>query len=202
MLRLPHKQICMIAVGVLTIGVNTVFGQSTIYPKEIRGYKVERAAVELKQTKVKKPDSKVQTPSQASPSLIQFGNPRVVRLTPLGISLEIPIVVSPVRQKGRVDFLVFESITVNGTSVQIDEYHRRFNLPNKEPLALTEPLRFYAHLPTAVLGAIVELTNAKKEWPVTGTVYVFGHFNRSIFRFKRCIPVELNITIPNPLQKR
>jgi hypothetical protein len=201
MLRLPYKQISMIAVGVLTIGVNTAFGQSTIYPKEIRGYKVVRAAVELKQTKVRNPDTKAQTPSQPSTSLIQFGKPRIVRITPLGISLEIPIVVSPVRQKGRVDFLVFESITVNGTSVQIDEYHGRFNLPNKEPLALTEPLRFYAYLPTAVLAGIDELTNNRKEWPVTGTVYVFGRFNKSIFRFKRCIPLELNLTIPNPLLK-
>lgn len=101
MLLQPHKQISMIAVGVLTVGVNAVFGQSTIYPKEIRGYKVERAAVELKQTKVKKPDTKIQTPSQASTSLIQFGNPRVVRITPLGISLEIPIVVSPATKRAR-----------------------------------------------------------------------------------------------------
>jgi hypothetical protein len=58
MLRLPHKQIPQIAVGVLAIYVNTVFGQSTIYPKEIRGYKVERVAVELKQKTVNKPEAK------------------------------------------------------------------------------------------------------------------------------------------------
>jgi hypothetical protein len=123
-----------------------------------------------------------------------------VQITPLGISLEIPIVVSPVRQKGRVDFLLFESVTVNGSSVEIDEYHRAFNLPNKVPLTLTEPLRFYVHLPSAAMAAIDEATNSKREWPLTGTVYVFGRFNKSIFRFKRCIPIELNLLVRNPLR--
>jgi hypothetical protein len=178
----------------------TPCAQSPVYPKEVRGYKVERAAVELKQTKAKKTDSKVQTPSDASTSLIQFGNPRVERITPLGISLEIPILVSPVRQKGRIDFLVFDNMMVNGTSVEIDEYHHAFNLPNEKPLTLKEPLRFYVYLPSAVLAAIDELTNAKKEWALTGTVYVFGRFNKNIFRFKRCVPVQLNLMMRNPLR--
>lgn len=132
--------------------------------------------------------------------LIQFGRPRVARITPLGISLEIPVVVSPVRQKGRVDFLVFENMVVNGTSVEIDEYHRAFDLPNDKPRTLKEPLRFYVYLPSAIMAAIDELAGITKEWPITGVVYVFGRFRKSIFRFKRVIPLELNLTIPNPLR--
>jgi len=195
-----HKQISPVVLGVLAMCANTVFGQSTIYPKEIRGYKVERATVELKETKTKKADSRIQKPPDSPAPLIQFGSPRVARITPLGINLEIPIVVSPVRQKGRIDFLVFEKMTVNGTSVQIDEYHRAFNLPTDKPLTLTEPLRVYVYLPSAVVATIDELNNSKEEWPVTGTVYVFGRFNKSILRFKRCIPVELNLTITNPVR--
>lgn len=164
------------------------------YPKEIRGYKVERAAVELKDTRKKN----VPTPA---PQLIQFGDPRVARVTPLGITLEIPVVVSPVKQKGRVDFLVFDKMKVNGTAVEIDEYHRAFDLPNNKPLTLKEPLRFYVNLPSAIMVAIDDLSNTAKEWPITGEVYVFGRFNKSIFRFKRVIPVEINMTTPNPLHK-
>jgi hypothetical protein len=170
--------------------------QSMTYPKEIRGYKLERAAVELKETKQKNDQQ------NTAPQLIQFGSPRVAGVTPLGITLEISVVVSPVKQKGRVDFLVFEKMKVNGTSVEIDEYHRAFDLPNKKPLTLKEPLRFYVYLPNAILGAIDGLNSSAKQWPITGVVYVFGRFNKSIFRFKRVIPVEINLTTPNPLHDK
>jgi len=90
---------------------------------------------------------------------------------------------------------------VNGVSVQIDEYHRAFDLPNKKPLTLKEPLRFYVYLPNAILAAIDELSGSVKDWPITGVVYVFGRFNVSVFRFKRVVPVEINLTTPNPLRK-
>jgi hypothetical protein len=182
--------------------------QSITYPKEIRGYKVERAAVELKENKIQNAKSsgdsstKQQTANGQSGQLIQLGSPRVASVTPLGISLEIPAVVSPVKQKGRVDFLVFEKMKVNGTSVEIDEYHRAFDLPNKKPLTLKEPLRFYVYLPNAILAAIDELSSSVKKWPITGVIYVFGSFNKSIFRFKRVIPVEINLTTPNPLREK
>jgi hypothetical protein len=169
----------------------TTLAQSKTYPKEIRGYKVHRGAVEPK-NKVRDADDQTQ--------LIQFGDASVARVTPLGITLEIPIVVSPVQQKGRVDFLVFENMIVNGTSVEIDEYHRAFDLPNDKPLTLKEPLRFFVYLPRAVLAAIDELSARAKQWPITGVVYVFGRFKKGIFRFKRVIPIELNIKIHNPLR--
>lgn len=194
-----HKQI-FVVIGVLALCASAASTQSVTYPKEIRGYKVERAAVEFKEPKTKKADARALKPADSSTPLIQFGNPRVARITPLGISLEVPIVVSPVRQRGRIDFLVFENMKVNDTPFQIDEYHRAFNLPNETSLTLTEPLRFYVGLPTAAVAAIDEVTNSKKEWPVTGTVYVFGRFNKSIFRFKRCIPIELNLLVRNPLR--
>ena len=122
-------------------------------------------------------------------------------MTPLGISLEIPIVVSPVKQKGKVDFLLFENMVFNGTPVEIDEYHSAFNLPNRDPVRLREPLRFYIYLPRAVLAGIDEWINSKDTWPVTGRVFVCGKFRKGPFSFKRCVPVELNLTMRNPLKK-
>ena len=169
---------------------HVVSAQSTTYPKEIRGYKVHRGEVETKGEANQEPD------------LITFGEARVARVTPLGVSLEIPVVVSAVQQKGRVDFLVFENMIVNGTSVEIDEYHRAFDLPNDKPLTLKEPLRFFVYLPSALMAAIDELTASAKQWPITGVVYVFGKFKKGIFRFKRVIPLEINFMTPNPLHKR
>ena len=173
----------------------TTRAQQSEYPKEIRGYKVVRAEVEAK-----KAGTKATNDEPDSEPVIRFGNPQLARVTPLGISFEIPMVVSPVKRKGRVDFMVFEEMLVNKTSVEIDEYHRGFDLPNKDPLTLTDPLKFYVYLPSAVLGALDEWTDSKKTWLITGRVYVFGQFKKSLFTFKRCIPIELNITIPNPLQ--
>jgi len=182
--------------------------QAPNYPKEIRGYKVERAAVEMKRgqdTKNgKKNDKKSDNsaPAETNPdSLIRFGEPELARVTPLGIRLEIPIVVAPVTQKGHVDFLMFEDMVVNGIPVRIDEYRREFDLPNKDDLVLDKPLKFTVNLPNAMLGVLGEVIDSKETWRVTGRVYVFGHFKKFLITFKRTIPVELNLTIRNPLRK-
>ena len=182
----------------------STLAQKPSYPTKIRGYKVERAVVEVKKQQKKSKDT---TPNQQRSSesetdaLIRFGDAQLARVTPLGITLEIPIVVAPVQQKGRVDFLIFEDMVVNDIPVEIDEYHRTFDLPNKEELTLREPVRFYIYLPSAVLAAIDEWSDSKEKWLVTGRVYVFGNFKKSIFSFKRCIPVELTITMRNPLRE-
>lgn len=195
--------------------------QTRTYPKEIRGYKVERRVVEVKKPEKDDGKSGPNPATDKSPSgnnssdgqtsresnsesdedaLIRLGTPQLARVTPLGITFEVPIVVSPVKQSGHIDFLMFEDMVVNGSSVEIAEYHRAFDLPNKDPLTLREPLRFYIYLPSAVLAAIGEWSDSKETWLVTGRVYVFGKFKKSLFSFKRCIPVELNVTMWNPLK--
>jgi hypothetical protein len=177
---------------------HAAFTQQPAYRKEIRGYKVERAVVEIK--KPNGTSRNDESSGSGEDTLITFGNPKLASVTPLGISLEVPIVVAPVKQKGHVDFLIFEDMIVNGTSVEIDEYHRAFELPNREALTLREPLRFYIYLPSAVLAALDEWNNSRETWVVTGRVYVFGKFKKSLFSFKRCIPIELRLTMRNPLR--
>lgn len=195
--------------------------QTRTYPKEIRGYKVERRVVEIKKPEKQngKPgpnsatnqsqsgtnNSGNQTRSESDSgsdedALIRLGKPQLARATPLGITFEVPIVVSPVKQSGHIDFLMFEDMVVNGSSVEIAEYQRSFDLPNKDPLTLREPLRFYIYLPSALLAAIGEWSDSKDTWPVTGRVYACGKFKKYMISFKRCIPVELNVTMRNPLR--
>jgi hypothetical protein len=133
--------------------------------------------------------------------LITFGAPSLARVTPLGITLNIPVVVAPIKQGGHVDFLRFEDMTVNQRSVEIEEYGRGFDLPTKEPLTLREPLRFFISLPTAALAAIGEGIESRETWPVTGRVYVCGKYKKFVFRFKRCVPVDLSLTMNNPLRR-
>jgi hypothetical protein len=193
--------------------------QTRTYPKEIRGYKVERTVVEVKKPETQKGSSGVskgqtgdgnnsveQTsrgPNSESEvdALIQLGKPQLDRVTPLGITFKVPIVVSPVKQSGHVDFLVFEDMVVNGTSVDIDEYRHTFDLPNKQALTLGDPVNIYIYLPNALLAALGDWNASKETWPVTGRVYVFGKFKKFGFSFKRVVPVELNLSMRNPLKE-
>jgi hypothetical protein len=211
----------MITVGVLMFvcSATTVLLQTRTYPKEIRGYKVERTVVEVKKPEAKNgqsatgqrqsgnnnPGAKTNAESNSEADvdeLITLGKPQLARVTPLGITFEVPIVVSAVKQSGHVEFLVFEDMVVNGSSVDIDEYHHAFDLPNKQPLTLREPLRFYIYLPSALLAALGDWSDSKETWPVTGRVYVFGKFKKGPFSFKRVVPVELNLSMRNPLRER
>lgn len=178
--------------------------QTRAYPDKIRGYKVERTNVEVKRSKSSGANNsdkngQVSLDDSSVDQLISFGKPSLARVTPLGITFEVPMVVAPVTQNGKVDFLVFEDIEINGHSVNIADYEHSFSLPNSKPLTLGDPLRIYIYLPSALLAAIGEWTDSQETWPVTGRVYVFGKFKKSIFSFKRCVPVELDLKMRNPL---
>jgi hypothetical protein len=170
------------------------------YPKEIRGYKVELARVELKKQAGKTDGSTRGMDSEDA--LIQLGEPKVTGLTPFGISLEVPVTVAAVKQGGRVDFLTFEEMTVNGTPVTVSEYHHSFDLPTSEPVTLPEPVSIYISTPRVLLGALGEWNQPKDAWPVMGRVYVFGRFKKFLFKFKRVVPVELNLSFRNPLKSK
>jgi|ERR1044071_2573921 hypothetical protein len=169
------------------------------YPKEIRGYKVELANVEIKKQNAKGKD---EAAGQDEEKLIQLGEPRVTNLSPLGISLEVPVTVAAIKQGGRVDFLTFEEMTVNGTTVTVNEYQHSFDLPTSKPVTLPEPVSIYISTPRALLGALGEWNQPKDVWPVTGRVYVFGRFKKFLFKFKRVVPVELNLSFQNPLKSK
>jgi len=46
---------------------------------------------------------------------------------------------------------------------------------------------------------VLEWASPRTNWPVTGVAYVFGRFKKSLFKFKRVVPVELELQIRNPL---
>jgi hypothetical protein len=171
------------------------------FPKEIRGYKLERAKVEIRKQKDDR-GQQTQAAGADTDALIQFGEPRIASMTPLGITMEVPVTVAAVKQGGHVDFLSFEDMVVNGTPVTIEDYMRSFDLPNKSAVLLPEPVRVFISTPQALLGALGQWNSTKDVWPVTGRVYVFGRFKKFLFSFKRVVPVELSLTLPNPLKNK
>ena len=179
-------------------------------PKEVRGYKVHRAPVEMKRSRdsdPKKSDKKGEKRNsdkgeydETEPILIRLGQAQLVSVSPLGVTFDVPVVVAAVKQQGDVDRLVFEDMTVNDVGVTLDDYVHRFQLPNKNPYVLNPPLRVFVSTPQALFRTIDEILNSREVWPVTGRIYVCGHFKKYLFKFKRAVPVELQTSINNPLR--
>ncbi len=182
------RQVFLFILGFLTVGASPA---QTQYPAEIDGYKVERAKVEVKRDGDAALDADV---------VVNIGEPRLVRVTPLGVTFELPLTVNPVKQGGRVDFLRFEDVEINGTAVEIDDYRAAFDLPKKKPLRLKNPVRVFVSTPNALANVVGGIWRTQETWPVSGRVYVFGRFKKFLFKFKRVVPVEFAVTIPNPLR--
>ncbi|HVQ38516.1 MAG TPA: hypothetical protein VMS31_13340, partial [Pyrinomonadaceae bacterium] len=116
------------------------------------------------------------------------------------VTFDVPVIIAAVKQQGDVDLLVFEDMKVNDTPVNIDDHVHPFKLPNKAPLTLAPSVRIFVSTPQTVLRAIDDVLNSKETWPVTGRVYVCGHFKKLMLKFKRAVPVELQTTVTNPLR--
>jgi hypothetical protein len=172
-----------------------------VYANEIRGYQVERVRVEIKQSADSKKGDGGTSPPPDVHALIEFGEPRIVKTTSLGMTLEVPLTLAAIKQEGQVHFLTFEDMVVNGVHVTVEDYDCRFNLPNQRSIRLAEPIHIFISTADALRGALGEWSKPKENWPVTGRVYVFGRFKKYFFSFKRVVPVELSLTLPNPLKK-
>ena len=203
-MSLTAQLIIACALGTVALSMASQSNDQAL-PKEVRGYKVHRAEVELKKSEAKQSDSRKrraadeQEYQQDEPLLVRLGEPKLVSVSPLGITFDVPVIIGAIKQEGDVDRLVFDDMRVNDIAVEIDDYAHKFKLPNKAPLTLQPPLRIFVSTPQAVLRTIDELLNSKEEWTVTGRVYVCGHFKRFLFKFKRAVPVELNTSIKNPM---
>lgn len=198
----PYRSLMILMVFSPAIDATAQQSNASAQPKEVRGYKVHRAEVELKKTKdsdkKKKPNK--EDYDETEPILIRLGDAQLVSTSPLGVTLDVPVVLAAVKQQGEVDRLVFEDMRVNDTAVTLEDYVHPFTLPNKEPLSLNPPLRIFVSTPQAVLRTIDEIFNSKEVWQVTGRIYVCGHFKKYLFKFKRAVPVDVQTSINNPLR--
>ena len=162
-------------------------------PKEIRGYKVYQAQITVK-NETDKPDK-----SAKSEAFVTVGEPELIDVSLTGITFELTAKIDSIEQSGKVDFLTFSDFRVNGLKVEIEEYRESFDFKKSQPVALPKPARIYLGTTETLRGALKEARESKKEWLVTGRVFVFGKFKKFGISFKRVIPVEINLIIKNPL---
>jgi hypothetical protein len=104
-------------------------------------------------------------------------------------------------KSGTIDFLMFKDFEVNGIKVEIEEYTKSFEIEKDMSLKLADPVEVFVGSGGLLKGAYSEMRSSLPKWKVKGTVFVFGKFKKFGFKFKRVIPVPVEIEIDNPVRK-
>lgn len=159
------------------------------YPDRIDGYKVYKRPVVIRSTdqKAEKRDFE-----------LRFEDPAFVGASLTAVKFELQARVASERA-GTIEKIRFESLMVNGISVEVNEFDTGFELRADEMTKLPE--RFKASISSlgAAKAVWLELTDPKKEWRVKGTAFIFGRFKRFGMTFRRAIPVEFDLSVKNPI---
>ncbi len=175
------------------------FAAAQKLPDTIRGYKVYQTKISVKNQSEENSQSDEKNAEANSETLVKIGAPELVDVSLTGITLELPIEINSLDQNGTVDFLTFKDFRVNGLAVEVAEYKESFTVKKNRTTVLPEPVKIFIGTGQTLRGALKEFKNSKDEWTVTGTVFIFGRFKKAFLSFKRVVPVEINLTIKNPL---
>ncbi len=162
-------------------------------PDKIRGYKVKKADITIGNKGAgnsENDDVSVE---------VRFDEPEVASVGLTGITLELGGKFIIYGQSGTVNFITFKDFKVNGIKVDIEEYKKSFDFKKGETVELEKPVEIFVRTSQALRGVFGEYNDSKDKWKVTGRVFVFGRFNKMGFKFKRVIPVDVDMMIENPL---
>lgn len=164
-------------------------------PDEIRGYKVYKEKIPV-ETGIKPPRVRYDKMQVA----VDFGKPKLARVTPLGTTFELSPDIIVYEQSGTIDFLTFRDFQVNGLNVEIAEYKESFQFVKERAVSLKKPIRIFVPASQTIKGGLKEVFNSKEEWEISGRVFVFGKFKKFGFNLKRVVPVDVKFTLKNPLK--
>ena len=184
-----------LATAGLTFALLLAFATSTALsqdlPSKIRGYKVHNDKIVV---------TTVGTGDNAADASVKIGDPKLVEAGLAGVTFELPAEVRSAKQSGKVDFLTFHDVRVNGIAVDVEEYRHPFAFRKGDSAALPKPARIFLPIAGMLQAAWGEMRDAKTEWTVSGRVFVFGRFRRFGMYHKRVVTVDFQIKIQNPLK--
>lgn len=166
------------------------FGQDL--PKTIRGYKVHNEILKVSASKTADPNS---------PVWVDLGDPSVEDLSLTGITLLLSADLLSNKQSGKVDFLMFRDVQINGTGVEVEEYTKMFEFKRTRLVSLPEPARIFIPTTGIMQAAWREMRGSREIWIVKGRVFVFGKFKKFGMHHKRVVPVDFEYSFPNLLWK-
>jgi len=179
-------------ISLVFIIVLTLCAGAQNLPRKIRGYTVYDAHITVNN----KPVSEIGVDSDA---VVSLGEPRIADVSISGITFEIEAEIKAADQSGTVDFLSFHDFRINGIPVTVNEYREMFAFKKHTSVKLPKPASVFLPTTQIVNAALKEMRESKKEWTITGRVFVFGKFRKFGFNRKRVVPILINLTIPNPL---
>jgi hypothetical protein len=165
-------------------------------PDKIRGYKVHQEKISVTNESLEDKEKKDLGVE------VDFEEPELSSVSFLGITLELDSKITVFGKSGTVDFISFRDFKVNGLDVNIEEYRESFDFEKSESVQLKKPVEIFVSTKQTLKGALKEFKNSKDEWLITGRVFVFGRFKKFGFKFKRVIPVEVDLKIKNPLKNQ
>lgn len=171
----------------------THFTSAQSLPSKIRGYKVYDAKVTVTNTT----GSAIQ--KDRSDAIVRILDPAITGISLSGAVFEIGAEITAMNESGKVDFMTCSDLRVNGVPIEIEEYTHPFAFKKGEKITLPKPATISIKTANIAKSAYKELADPKKDWSVTGTVFVFGKFKRFGFSFKRVVPVKIDLKISNPL---
>ena len=175
-----------------------IFAQDDL-PGEIRGYKVYRAKISVKNNSEN--GDQIDDKKKDSEAMVKLGDPQPKQVSLSGVVFDISAEISAIEQSGKIDFLTFKDFRVNDNPVEIDEYRESFELSKNKTIRLPKPVKVTVSYRHTLFGILEEQTDSKEFWQVTGRIFVFGQFKKGFFKFKRVIPVDINLQIKNPARK-
>lgn len=176
----------------ILILILTHFAAAQSLPSKIRGYKVYKSKVSVRNAE----EPMVQNDSDVS---VRLFSPQIKDITLSGAIIEVRAEITATHKAGSVDFMTCGDLRVNGIPIEIEEYAHPFSFKEGEKITLPTPATIFIKTANVAKAAYKELIDSKKDWIVTGTVFVFGKFKKFGFDFKRVVPVKIALTIKNPL---
>lgn len=159
-------------------------------PDKIRGYKVHDEIIKLANDGSKQVDK----------PYVTVGAPTVSDVSFSGVTLAIIGELEEAGHDGRVELITFRDFRVNGVAVEVSEFDTPFTVKRRGKTTLPAPATVFLPTTNILNAAWKEITESKTDWTITGRVFVFGKFKKFGLTFKRVIPVDVNLTIKNPLK--
>ena len=171
----------------------THFAAAQGLPSKIRGYKVYDAKVTV--TNAADAAAQKDRPDAA----VRILDPTITGIGLSGAVVEVGAEITAINRSGSVDFMTCRDLRVNGIAIEIEEYAHPFAFKEGEKISLPTPAKISINTANLAKVAFRDLVDPKKDWAVTGTVFVFGKFKKFGLSFKRVVPVKIDLVIPNPL---
>lgn len=168
--------------------------QAPNWPDKISGYKVHSANVTVSSSA----NQKVISPN--TDVFVKFTDPTIAEIKFTSAVVEIGAEITSLKQDGKIEFVTFHGVMVNGIAVDVNDYKHSFSLSRGKPAILPKPARVLLRLTSLPRAIYSEIFERKDDLAVTGTAFVFGRFKKFGFGFKRVIPIGIDLRLRNPLR--